>query len=126
MSAFREGSGSRGEAEGAAPPLTTVRALRGWRPSRAAGVAIVMGLIVTTALALTSLAVYNRNERRLLNLRVRELDLVLAATVPTIEPPLASAAELVHATAGSPQKFRAFMAPYVGHGRQFASVSLWP
>jgi serine phosphatase RsbU (regulator of sigma subunit) len=85
-----------------------------------------MGLIVTAALALTSLAVYNRNERRLLNLRVREVDLVLAATVPTIETPLASAAELAHATAGSPQKFRAFMAPYVGHGRQFASVSLWP
>jgi serine phosphatase RsbU (regulator of sigma subunit) len=86
----------------------------------------LMGLVVTAALALTSLAVYNRNERRLLNLRVRELNLVLAATVPSIETPLASAAELAHATAGSPQKFRAFMSPYVGQGRQFASVSLWP
>jgi serine phosphatase RsbU (regulator of sigma subunit) len=85
-----------------------------------------MGLIVTAALALTSLAVYNRNERRLLNLRVRELNLVLAATVPSVETPLASAAELAHATGGSPQKFRAFVASYVGHGRQFASVSLWP
>jgi serine phosphatase RsbU (regulator of sigma subunit) len=85
-----------------------------------------MGLVVTAALALTSLAVYNRNERRLLNLRVRELNLVLAATVPSVETPLASAAELAHATGGSPQKFRAFMTPYVGHGRQFASVSLWP
>jgi serine phosphatase RsbU (regulator of sigma subunit) len=85
-----------------------------------------MGLVVTAALALTSLAVYNRNERRLLNLRVLEVNLVLAATVPSIETPLASAAELAHATAGSPQKFRAFMAPYVGHGRQFDSVSLWP
>jgi serine phosphatase RsbU (regulator of sigma subunit) len=126
MNAFREGSGSRGPAEDAAPALTTVRSLWGWRPSRAAGVAVVMGLVVTAALVLTSLAVYNRNERRLLNLRVRELNLVLAATVPSIETPLASAAELAHATAGSPQKFRAFMAPYVGHGRQFASVSLWP
>ena len=85
-----------------------------------------MGLVLTAALALTSLAVYNRNERRLLNLRVRELTLVLAATVPSVETPLASAAELAHATSGSPQKFRAFVAPYVGQGRQFASVSLWP
>jgi serine phosphatase RsbU (regulator of sigma subunit) len=126
MTAYREGSGSRGAAEGAAPRLTAVRAVWGWRPSRAAGVAVVMGLVVTAALAVTSLAVYNRNERRLLNLRVRELTLVLAATVPSIETPLASAAELAHATGGSPQKFRAFMSPYVGHGRQFASVSLWP
>jgi serine phosphatase RsbU (regulator of sigma subunit) len=121
----REGSGSRGSAEGAAP-LAKVRGVGGWRPSRAASFAFVMGLVVTAALALTSLAVYNRNERRLLNLRVRELNLVLAATVPSVETPLASAAELAHATRGSPQKFRAFMAPYVGQGRQFASVSLWP
>jgi serine phosphatase RsbU (regulator of sigma subunit) len=84
-----------------------------------------MGLVVTAALALTSLAVYNRNERRLLNLRVRELDLVLAATAPAVQTPLASAAELANATGGSPQKFQAFMAPYVGPGRQFVSVSLW-
>jgi serine phosphatase RsbU (regulator of sigma subunit) len=85
-----------------------------------------MGLVVTAALVLTSLAVYNRNERRLLNLRVRELNLVLAATAPAVQTPLASAAELANATAGSRQKFVAFMAPYVGPGRQFASVSLWP
>jgi serine phosphatase RsbU (regulator of sigma subunit) len=97
-----------------------------WRPSRAARVAFVVGLVVTAALALTSLAVYNRNERRLLNLRVRELNLVLAATVPSVETPLASAAELAKATGGSRQKFLAFMAPYVGPGRQFASASLWP
>jgi serine phosphatase RsbU (regulator of sigma subunit) len=97
-----------------------------WPPSRAAGLAFVIGLVVTAALALTSLAVYNRNEHRLLNLRVRELDLVLAATAPSVQTPLASAAELANATGGSPQKFRAFIAPYVGPGRQFVSVSLWP
>jgi serine phosphatase RsbU (regulator of sigma subunit) len=86
----------------------------------------VAGLILTAALALTALAVYNRNERRLLNLRVRELSLVLTATAPSIQTPLASAAELANATGGSPQKFREFMGPYVGHGRQFASASLWP
>ena len=97
-----------------------------WRPSWVAVTALLIGLVVTAALVLTSLAVYNRNERRLLKLRVRELSLVLAATVPSIQTPLASAAELADATGGSAQKFRAFMAPYVGAGRQFSSVSLWP
>ncbi len=86
----------------------------------------MIGLVITAALSLTSLAVYNRNESRLLDLRVRELGLVLTATVPSLQTPLASAAELADATGGSPQKFRAFMAPYVGPGRQFASASLWP
>jgi serine phosphatase RsbU (regulator of sigma subunit) len=84
------------------------------------------GLVVTAALTLTCLELYNRNETRLLGLRVRELGLVLTAVVPSIQTPLASAAELADATDGSPQKFRAFMAPYVGPGRQFASASLWP
>jgi serine phosphatase RsbU (regulator of sigma subunit) len=89
-------------------------------------VVLVVGLIVTAALALTALAVYNRNEHRLLNLRVRQLSLVLGSTEPASQTPLASAAELADATRGNAQKFRAFMAPYVGQGRQFASVSLWP
>jgi serine phosphatase RsbU (regulator of sigma subunit) len=97
-----------------------------WRSSWVAVVVLLTGLIVTAALALTSMAVYNRNERRLLNLRVRELSLVLAATAPSIQTPLASADELANATGGNAQKFRAFIAPYVGAGRQFTSVSLWP
>jgi len=97
-----------------------------WPPSWVAVAALLTGLIVTGALVLTSAAVYTRSERRLLNLRVRELSLVLAATAPSIQTPLASAAELANATGGSSQKFREFMAPYVGPGRQFTSVSLWP
>jgi serine phosphatase RsbU (regulator of sigma subunit) len=96
-----------------------------WRPSWVAVAALLTGLIVTGALALTSAAVYKRNERRLLNLRVRELSLVLAATAPSIQTPLASAVELADATGGDTQKFRAFIEPYVGPGRQFTSVSLW-
>lgn len=88
--------------------------------------AFVMGLIVTAALALTSLGVYNRNERRLLKLRVHEVDLVLAATAPTVQTPLASAGELANGTGGDARKFSAFMAPFVGRGREFTSVSLWP
>ena len=45
--------------------------------------------------------------------------------MPALQTPLASAAELADATGGNAQKFRAFMAPYVGPGRQFVSASLW-
>src|SRR5438309_6450494 len=102
------------------------RGLRARRPSRPAILALVSGLALTAVLTATSLAVYHRNERRLLNLRLRELNLVLAASAPSIQTPLASAAALANATAGNPQKFKAFLAPYVGVGRQFGSVSLWP
>jgi serine phosphatase RsbU (regulator of sigma subunit) len=112
--------------EGAVPSTRPPGSRWRWRPSWVAVAALLTGLIVTGALALTSVAVYNRNERRLLNLRVRELSLVLAATAPAIQTPLASAAELADATGGNAQKFRAFIAPYVGPGRQFTSVSLWP
>ncbi len=113
-------------AQNAASPASSPGTLWRWRPSWVAVAALLTGLIVTGALSLTSAAVYSRNERRLLNLRVRELSLVLAATAPSTQTPLASAAELANATDGDAQKFRAFMAPYVGPGRQFTSVSLWP
>ena len=113
-------------AEGAASTTRPARSHWRWRPSWIAVAALLTGLIVTGALALTSATVYNRNERRLLNLRVRELSLVLAATAPSTQTPLASAAELANATGGNAQKFRAFMAPYVGPTGQFTSVSLWP
>jgi serine phosphatase RsbU (regulator of sigma subunit) len=126
------GAGSTpGSAAERTPAATVVpeqlgRAWR-WPPSRPATFALVIGLLITAALTLISLAVYNRNERRLLNLRVRELSLLVASTAPTVQTPLASAAELANATGGSPQKFRAFMAPYIGTGQgRFASISLWP
>jgi serine phosphatase RsbU (regulator of sigma subunit) len=95
------------------------------RPSRAATVALVLGLLVTAALAVTTALLHDHNESRLLRLRARELSLVLTAVVPSIQTPLASAAELADATNGNPQKFRGFIAAYVGAGRQFSSASLW-
>jgi serine phosphatase RsbU (regulator of sigma subunit) len=97
-----------------------------WQPSRATVLALLVGLAVTGVLALTSLWLYDRNENRLLSLRARELGLVLTAAVPSIQTPLASAAELADATDGNPQRFRAFMSSYVGPGRLFTSASLWP
>jgi serine phosphatase RsbU (regulator of sigma subunit) len=96
-----------------------------WRPSRVAAIAFFLGLLVTAAFAVISVRLYDRNEDRLLHLRAREVGSVLTAVVPSIQTPLASAAELADATGGDAARFRAFMAPYVGPGRQFASASLW-
>lgn len=86
---------------------------------------LAAGIASTAALALTSLVLYDHNEDRLLRLRARELNLVLASTLPATQTPLATAAELANATAGNPRKFRAFIADYAGPGKQFASASLW-
>jgi serine phosphatase RsbU (regulator of sigma subunit) len=91
-----------------------------------AGAVLLLGLAVTAAFALISLALYDQNETHLLRLRAREVGSVLTAVVPSIQTPLVSAAELADATGGSPQRFRAFIAPYVGPGRPFVSASLWP
>ncbi len=96
------------------------------RSTRVAAGVLVVGLLVTGALAVASLKIYNDNEDRLIGLRVRELGLVLSGALPSVQTPLASAAELADATRGDAQKFRAFMAPYVGPGKQFVSASLWP
>jgi len=91
-----------------------------------AGFAFLLGLALTAGFALSSLALYDQNENHLLHLRAREVGSVLTAVVPSLQTPLASAAELADATGGSAQRIRVLMAPYVGPGRQFFSVSLWP
>ena len=117
------GGSSAGEDAGAS--VSTGAIPRGRAPWLAAAVLMAV-LVVALALAWTSRSLYDHNEDRWLKLRVRELGLVLAGAVPSIQTPLASAAALADATDGDPQKFRTFMAPYVGPGRQFTSVSLWP
>lgn len=95
-------------------------------PLRVAGVVLLIGLLLTAAAAWTSSWLYERNEDRLLSLRARELSLVLREAVPSIQAPLASAAELADITNGNVERFKALIAPEVGKGRAFASVSLWP
>ena len=46
--------------------------------------------------------------------------------VPNTQSPLTSAVALAEATNGNTQKFAHFIAPFVGPGKQFVSVSLWP
>ncbi len=85
---------------------------------------LILGLVVTGTLALVSQAQYTSNEKRLLKLRVRDAGALIAESLPSIQTPLASAAELADATGGNVQKFKHFMAAYVA-SKQFVSVSLW-
>jgi hypothetical protein len=88
---------------------------------------LIVGLLVTGTLALVSNSLCVNNEKRLLDLRVREVGSVLAGAQPGVQTPLASAAALANATNGDVPKFRRFITPYVGvsPGHQFVSVSLW-
>ena len=114
-------------ADGEAAETGAVRAHRhSLRPSGAALLALALGLVITAGLAVASGVLYRHNERRLLNLRVRELSLVLAGATQSVQTPLASAAALADATDGDPARFRTLMKPYVGPKGQFASVALWP
>ena len=103
------------------------QSMQGRRPLWAALAVLVVGFLVTGALTWVSSATYTNNEKRLVELRGKELGAVLAEALPGVQTPLASAAALAEATDGNPQKFKQFIASYVGlpPRGQFVSVSLW-
>lgn len=96
-------------------------------PLRPPVLVVVVGLIVTSVLALISQSLYTSNERRLLELRAHDVGSVLSAAIPNLQTTLASAAELADATDGNRQRFDRFIAPYVGAPprQQFVTASLW-
>jgi serine phosphatase RsbU (regulator of sigma subunit) len=96
----------------------------GWPYWLALGV-LVLGLVVTGVLVWVSERQYSNNEKRLLDLRVRELGSVLTEALPSIQIPLAGASALADATNGSPTKFTHYASQYVGTGKEFISLSLW-
>jgi len=85
---------------------------------------LVVGLVVTGVLTWISASTYSSNEKRLLNLRVRDAGALIAEALPSIQTPLASAAALADATDGDVAKFKKFIAPSVA-AKTFVSVSLW-
>ncbi len=98
---------------------------RRWPYSLPVGVLFV-GLILTGVLVWISASTYSSNERRLLNLRVRDAGALFAGAFASIQTPLASAAALADATSGDVGKFMEFTAPYTtGKTPTFGSVSLW-
>ncbi len=87
-------------------------------------VVLLVGLVVTAALALGAQAVHHTNEDRLLKQRVREAGAVAGAAVPNLATPLASAATVAEVTNGNAESFRQLMTPSVT-GQRFISASLW-
>jgi serine phosphatase RsbU (regulator of sigma subunit) len=112
----------------ASPDGRTMHAVRGRRILNAVVLGVLaVGLLVTGLLAWISHAQFTRNEKRLLELRVRDVGSLLSSGLPNIQTPLASGAALADATSGDARKFARLVAPYVGTrpSHQFVSISLW-
>jgi hypothetical protein len=97
---------------------------RARHPSPVTILVVVLGLVITSALAFLAVTVNNRNDSRLLNLQVREAATALAGYLPSIETPLISGSAVAAATGEDPGQFDRYMSPYVGLGRSFAYVAL--
>ena len=107
-----ETTGARAAADGGRWPF--------WLPI---GVLFV-GLVLTAVLVWISASTYSNNERRLLNLRVKDAGALIAGQLPTIQTPLASAAALADATDGNVAEFEQFIRSSV-LDKRFVSASLW-
>ncbi len=87
---------------------------------------LIIGLLVTGALVLVSHSQYVSNEKRLLNLRVRDAAALLGESVPSTTATLAAAVEQANFTNGSVPRFERLVGPDVGSGAgQWLSLSLW-
>ena len=114
--------GTEGEDETAATGTTRGGRWPFWLP---VGVLFV-GLVLTGVLVSISASAYSSNEKRLLDLRVREAGADFQGAFAAIQTPLASAAALADATDGNTTKFMEFIAPYTtGKSPPFGSVTLW-
>ena len=87
---------------------------------------LIIGLLVTGTLVLVSHSQYVSNEKRLLNLRVRDAAALLGESVPSTTATLAAAVEQANFTNGSVPRFERLVGPDVGSGAgQWLSLSLW-
>jgi len=89
-------------------------------------VVIVVGVLVTSGLALVSAHLASSNEQHLLKLRSREVASAYTSVLPDIETPLSGAVALADITGADPAKVTQFADTYVGPPRsQFVSMSVW-
>jgi hypothetical protein len=88
-------------------------------------VVVVVLLVLTTAVAWGASEIHQRNENRLLKLELTQAASVVSATVPSIQIPLVSAAQLADATSGSVPSFQKYMGEFVGTTDEFVFASLW-
>lgn len=82
----------------------------------------LVGLVLTVALVVVTSVVGDRAEQRLLVTQVHQAAAALELDAQVIQHPLAAASDLA---VTDPAAFDAYVAPSVGPGRKFRSVSLW-
>jgi serine phosphatase RsbU (regulator of sigma subunit) len=94
---------------------------------RRSGLAVLLvGLLTTALVSWLCYRVNDHDEAGLLELQTKQTGTVLQAVIPTIQTPLASAAEIAATSRGDQAAFRSYMSVYVGAGKSFVSASLWP
>src|SRR5579875_1947133 len=101
------------------------------RPSRlrvswvSASAALVTAAL-TAALSVLCYQLNRHNEHRLLELQVKQTATVLQTSLPAIETPLASAAEIAMSHPNAASSFRSYMQAYVGGSpKPFAGAALY-
>lgn len=114
--------GEAGEPTGAAAASRQPALYLYWLPVAT----LIIGLLVTGALVLVSHSQYVSNEKRLLNLRVRDAGAILGESVPATTSTMAAAVEQANFTNGSIPRFQRLVAGQVGtKPGQWRSLSLW-
>jgi serine phosphatase RsbU (regulator of sigma subunit) len=98
---------------------------RGLSPSRAAGIVVLVGVVITASVTWTAWTLNRHNERRLLEVQTRQAAAVLSSTILALQNPLTTALQVEAATGGSTQQFDAFASTYVGPNRPFVSAIMW-
>lgn len=89
---------------------------------------LVIGLIITAALSWSAYIINEHNENRLLALQTKQAATVLQVVIPSLQTPLASAAEIAATSAGNPGRFARYIRSYLakpGGTGSFVSASLW-
>src|SRR6476659_2518938 len=91
------------------PPAALPR--RRWTLHFGTVVVLLVGVLITSSLAAGARSLHSANEDRLLKQRVREVSAVVAAAIPNVQTPLASAAVLAEGTNADEASFQQLMAP---------------
>lgn len=106
-----------------------VRRARPLRLSTFCTVLLAIALAATAALSWAAYTINDHNENRLLALQTKQAATVLQAIIPSLQTPLASAAEIAATSNGNLIGFTRYISSYVatspGSKASFVSASLW-
>jgi hypothetical protein len=88
-------------------------------------VVFIAVLALTGSLVWSTASIHQHNESRLLDVELHQAASVVSASIPSIESPLISAADLATISNGNAQQFSLYMRAFVGGGSLFVNASLW-